>query len=482
MVYGCNLDGGLNQVKVEKFDAIIIGAGQAGYPLAKRLSKEGRRVAVVELAYIGGTCINYGCTPTKTLVGLAKNIVQARRASAYGIALNNDIPNYKLIHQRKNEVVADFRQGLESSLAQDPNITVYHGKGKFSGYKEICVQLQDLSYKCITAESIFINTGARAYIPDIEGLQSVNFFTSKTILELECLPKHLLIIGAGYVALEFSQIYRRMGSLVTIIEKSPRLLPGEDEDVGLEIGGILEAEGVRIITDATIKRVVGEAGEVIRMEILSREKSYTLSGTHILVATGRIPNTEDLDLFKTRIQVDKNGFIPVNDHLETTEPGIYALGDVKGGPAFTHVSYHDYIVLVDHLLGKKTSSIRNRLIPYCVFTDPELGRIGLTEKEASEMGLNFSVAKMTTSFIARAIETGEIRGFIKAIVDNKTDEILGVAVICANGGELMSLLQIAMLGNLRYGQLRDTMFAHPTFAEAINNLFSPIHFQPKGSL
>lgn len=480
MVYGCNLDRRVNQVKVERFDAIIIGSGQAGNPLAKRLSREGRRVAVVEMAYIGGTCINYGCTPTKTLVGLAKSISQARRASDYGMALNNDVPDYKVINQRKNEVVAEFREGLERSLIQDANITFYHGKGRFSGYKEVRVESDDLSYRSLTAELIFINTGARAHIPDIEGLQSVNFFTSKTILALECLPKHLLIVGGGYVALEFSQIFRRMGSLVTIIERSSRLLPGEDEDVGLEITRILEAEGVKIITGATIKRVVAETNASISIEILSTERSFTLSGTHLLIATGRTPNTEDLDLSKTAVQVDKKGFIPVNDSLETTEPGIYALGDVKGGPAFTHVSYHDYTVLTDNLFGKKTSSIRNRLIPYCVFTDPELGRIGLTEKEASKMGLDFSVAKMKTSFIARAIETGETSGFIKAIVDNKTNKILGVAVICANGGELMSLLQIAMLGNLSYDQLRDTMFAHPTYAEAINNLFSPIHLQSKG--
>jgi dihydrolipoamide dehydrogenase len=472
------LDGRLNQMKMEKFDAIIIGSGQAGNPLAKRLSREGRRVAVIESAYIGGTCINYGCTPTKTLVGLAKDVIQARRASAYGIALNKDVPNYKLINQRKNEVVAYFREGLESSLVQDPNITVYQGKGRFSGYKEIHVQSEDSSYKSLTAELVFINTGTRARIPEIEGLQSVQFFTSKTILELEDLPKHLVIVGGGYIALEFSQIFRRMGSLVTIIEKSSGLLPKEDRDVGMEISRILEAEGVKIITDATIKRVFGETRKSVNIEICSPEKSQILSGTHLLIATGRTPNTEDLDLAKTGIQVDEKGFIPVNDHLETTESGIYALGDVKGGPAFTHVSYHDYIVLADNLFGKKTSSIRNRLIPYCVFTDPELGRIGLTEKEASEMGLDFSVAKMNTSFIARAIETGETSGFLKAIVDNKTKTILGVAVISPNGGELMSLLQIAMMGNLRYDQLRDTMFAHPTYAEAVNNLFSPTHLQP----
>lgn len=313
-------------------------------------------------------------------------------------------------------------------------------------------------------------------------MQSVNFLTSETILDLEYLPEHLIIAGGGYVALEFAQIFRRMGSQVTIIEKSARLLPKEDEDVGLEITRILEVEGVQIVMDASIKRVGASTDGRIAVEILSTQQSYTLKGTDLLVATGRTPNTEDLDLPKTGIKVDEKGFIPVNDYLETTEIGIYALGDVKGGPAFTHVSYHDYIVLAENLLDKKISSIHNRLIPYCVFIDPELGRIGLTEKEAVEMGLDFSVAKMNTSFIARAVETGETSGFIKAIIDNKTKKILGVAVICPNGGELMSLLEVAMMGSLTYDQLRDTMFAHPTYAEAINNLFHPAHIKPKAKL
>lgn len=462
---------------MEKFDAIIIGSGQAGNPLAKKLSKEGRRVALVEVAFIGGTCINYGCTPTKMLVGIAKNVFLAHHVGKYSITLNNDVPNYEVINQRKNKVVTDFREGLENSLLRDPNITLFYGKGSFSGHKEILVQLKDLSYKSITADQIFINTGTRARIPDIEGLQSVKFLTSKTILELEYSPKHLLIIGGGYIALEFSQIFRRMGSTVTVIEKSSGLLPKEDEDVGSAIRAILEAEGIKIITDATIRRVRADADDSVSVDILSAGKSFTLSGTDLLVAAGRTPNIEDLELSKSGIQVDKKGFIPVNDHLETTEAGIYALGDVKGGPAFTHVSYHDYIVIADHLFGKKALSIHNRLIPYCLFIDPELGRIGLTEKEAGEMGLDFSVAKMNTSSIARAIETDETKGFLKAIVDNNTKKILGVTVICAGGGELMSLLQIAMMGGLTYEQLRDTMFAHPTYAEAINNLFNPIHIQ-----
>lgn len=466
--------------KMDKFDAIIIGSGQAGNPLAKRLSEEGLYVALVESAFIGGTCINYGCTPTKTLVGLAKNIDQARRSTKYDIILDNDIPNYAKINQRKNSVVADFRDNLESSLLNDPNITVYYGRGCFSGHKQVRVQLHDSSDILITAELIFINTGTRPHIPNMEGLESIKFLTSKTILELECCPKHLLIIGGGYVSLEFAQIFRRMGSLVTIIERSSRLLQKEDEDVGSVIRQILEAEGVNIITDASIRRANTNRNESISIEVFSKEELFTLSGTDLLIATGRMPNTEELNLSSTGVQVDAKGYILVNDYLETTEAGIYALGDVKGGPAFTHVSYNDYMVVANHLFGDKGLSIHNRLVPYCIFIDPELGRIGITEKEARERGMNFSVAKMSTSSIARASETDETAGFLKAIIDNKTKGILGVAIICAGGGELMSLLQVAMMGGIRYEQLRDAIFAHPTYAEAINNLFNPIHVQNKG--
>lgn len=477
MVYGCSLDSGVDQGRVENFDAIIIGSGQAGNPLAKRLSKEGKRVALIESALLGGTCINYGCTPTKTLVGIAKKVMQARQAADFGIALRDEVPDYHAVHEWKNAVVADFRTGLEDALLQDSNITVFYGKGSFSGRKTVRVESADSKDKLITADAIFINTGARPRIPDIKGLPSIKFLTSKTILELDKLPENLLIIGGGYVALEFAQIYRRMGSKVTIIEKSSRLLQNEDEDVGSEVRSIMEAEGVRIITDAIVEQVAINDDAAVTMKVWAAGKLLERSGTHLLVATGRTPNTEDLHLSNTAVQTDDNGFIRVNDHLQTTQAGIYALGDVKGGPAFTHVSYHDYVVLTGHLFDQAPVSIGNRLIPYCVFIDPELGRIGLTERAAEEMGLDFSVAKMETAFIARAVETGETAGFIKAIVDNNTRKILGVAVICAGGGELMSLLQVAMLGGIGYDQLRDTMFAHPTYAEAINNLFHPIHLR-----
>jgi len=467
---------------MEKFDAIILGSGQGGNPLAKKLSEQGKRVALVESEFIGGTCINYGCTPTKTLVGIAKTIFLARKAANYGITLNETVPNVKLVNDRKNDVVKSSRERLENVLLEDSNISFFQGVGSFSGYKEVRVKLDNLDNKAITADMIFINTGTHPRIPKIKGLPSVEFFTSKTIMDLEDIPDHLLIIGGGYIGLEFSQIFRRMGSQVTIIEQHPRLLSKEDDDVASMIHQVLEQEGIRIVTSAKIVGVSAVNGtEPIQIEILSQGKTVELKGSHLLVAAGDVPNTEQLDLSNTKIFVDEKGFIPVNEHLETEQAGIYALGDVKGGPAFTHVSYNDYVVLSDHLFGDKALSIDNRLVPYCLFIDPELGRIGLTEKEASEMNLDFSVAKMNTSAIARAIEIDQTLGFIKVIVENNSKKILGVAAICAGGGELMSLLQVAIIGDLTYVQLRDTMFAHPTYAEAINNLFNPIHLKLKSS-
>lgn len=463
---------------MENFDAIIIGSGQAGNPLARRLSKEGKHVALIEFALIGGTCINYGCTPTKTLVEIAKEIFLAHRIVQFGPKPNIDTIEYLAVRNKKDKIVSDFRNGLENSLQKDPNITIFKGKARFTGYKEIQIDINGPGKKQITSDLIFINTGARPHIPNLEGLQKTSFYTSKTILEINNIPKHLLIIGGGYISLEFAQIFRRLGSCVTILEKSSRLLKKEDQDVATELRYVLENEGIRIITDVAINSVSQRSDQVIDINLTVIGKSHLVTGTHVLIATGRVPNTEDLDLSKTGIEVTDNGFIPVKDNLETKVEGIYALGDVKGGPAFTHVSYHDYIIVSKNLLEKKKLSIKNRLIPYCIFTDPELGRIGLTESEARDKGLKFSVAKMDTRLIARAVEAGQTTGFIKAIIDDETKIILGAAVICPAGGELMSLIQMAMLGGVTYDQLHETMFAHPTYAESLNNLFRPGNIQP----
>lgn len=457
---------------MKKFDAVIIGSGQAGNPLAKRLSVEGRSVALVESDWVGGSCVNYGCTPTKTWVGIAKKVAHARKAQKYGIKLSKEMPDFVLVQQQKDEVVSNSREGLKDSLTEDPNITLFHGKGSFTGYKEIHVRSGDSRTHSISGNRVFINTGVRPHIPEIEGLSSVKYYTSRSILDIEKRPEHLLIIGGGYIALEFSQIFRRMRSRVTVVEQESRLLPMEDDDVGQMVTEILESDGVKIITNGTAGRVTSAQDGSVDAVIESEGQSFKITATHLLIATGTVPNTEDLNLNKTGIEVDVKGYIPVNSHLETSEAGIYALGDVKGGPAFTHVSYNDYLVVADHLFGDHTASIQDRMIPYCLFIDPELGRIGITEKEAREQNLDFSVAKLSASSIARAREADETTGFVKAVVDNATKKIIGAAAICAIGGEFISFLQLAMLGGLTYEQLRDTMFSHPTYAEALNNLFS----------
>lgn len=460
---------------MEKFDAIIIGSGQAGNPLARRLSKEGKSVALIESALIGGTCINYGCTPTKTLVEAAKEIYLARHAHQYGLRSNPDGIEFLTVKSRKDKVVAGYRNGLKESLHKDPNITVFKGRARFTGYKQM--EIDGISQQQLTSDLIFINTGARPRTPAIDGLEKVKYFTSDTVLEVNTLPKELLIIGGGYIALEFAQIFCRLGSRVTILERSSRLLKKEDEDVATELKTMLEGEGVEIITDAVVNRVSQPEAQAVRIEVSVHGKSQLVTGTHLLIAAGRAPNTEDLDLSVTGLEATDDGYIRVKDDLETKVSGIYALGDVKGGPAFTHVSYHDYIIVSKNLLEGKEMSIHNRLIPYCIFTDPELGRIGLTEQQARAAGLNFSVAKMQTRYIARAVESGQTRGFIKAIVDNESKMILGAAIICPGGGELMSLIQMAMLGGVGYDQLQETIFAHPTYAESLNNLFRPENIQ-----
>ncbi|UAY56008.1 mercuric reductase [Arachidicoccus terrestris] len=462
---------------MENFDAIIIGSGQAGTPLAKKLAGEGRQVALIESENIGGTCINNGCTPTKTLVGTAKVIAQAQKAAKYGVRHTKAYPDYQLVHQNMTEVVHAFRQGQVTSINSSPNITTFYGKGQLSGDNQVDIRLKDHEIKTITAPLIFINTGARPYIPQIDGLDSTKFYTSRTLLSITQLPEHLIIIGGGYISLEFSQIFRRLGSQVTIIEKSAYLLSKEDEDVSIAVQHFLEEEGITIITKAEIQRVRTNSKNETEVTILKENVPVGLCGSHLLIATGRTPNTEDLQLEKAGVETDQKGYIAVNNHLRTTNKAIYALGDVKGGPAFTHVSYYDYILISNHLSGNAIDPVQSDLIPYCIFTDPELGRIGLSEKQAERKGVDYSVARLNASSIARAIETDETKGFIKVLIDNKTKKIIGVTALCAGGGELMSLLQIAIQGSLTYEQLRDTMFAHPTYAEAINNLFNAAHIQ-----
>jgi len=473
-----------------KYDAILVGSGQAANPLAKKLAAAGWRVALIERHWVGGTCINIGCTPTKTLIASGRVAYLVKRAADFGIRTTGFSVDIETLLRRKNAIVLHSRESSTKGLVTAPNIDLIFGTASFSAPKEITVKLEDGSTNTLTAEHIFLDTGAVPAIPPIPGLSDIPYLTSTTIMDLMEIPSHLVIIGGSYIALEFGQLYRRLGSEVTVLEGGDRFLPKEDEDIAGELRKILEEDGIKILTGTKTMQIT--PGKPIRLDLETaaparepqanpargiqpappHEPQSFLTASHVLVAAGRRADTGALNTAAAGIELDQHGFIRVNDRLETNVPGIYALGDVKGGPQFTHISYNDYLIVYKNLIEKANLSIAGRVAIYCLFTDPELGRIGLTEKEARDKGLNIKVVTMPAAYIARATENGEARGMIKAIVNADDRKILGAAVLTTGGGELMSILQMAMMGGITADTLRDTVFAHPTFAEALNNLFA----------
>jgi len=454
-----------------KYDAIVIGAGQAGGPLAKKLALAGKKTLLIEKRWIGGTCVNDGCTPTKTMVASAKAAYMAGNSSPLGIKIKGFTVNMPKIKKRKDDIVMQFREGSQKGLEATKNLTILFGEATFTGLKTLAVKLKNGKKKELTAELIFINTGAKPYIPDIEGLSDINYLTSTTIMELEHVPRHLLILGGNYIGLEFGQMFRRFGSRVTVLEKSERIVPREDADVSEELTKILIDEDINIRTNTVATAFKKKSGGKIAVSLLDGEDEKKIRCSHVLVAVGRRPQTEALHLDRTGVAIDEKGFIKVNDKLETNITGIYALGDVKGGPAFTHISYNDYTIVYRNLIEKENLTIKDRPVPYCMFTDPQLGHIGINEAEAKKLKLNYKVAKLPMTHVARAIETGDTRGFMKAIVDVDTKKILGATVLGPEGGEIMTVLQMAMMGGITYEQVRYCVFAHPLYAESLNNLF-----------
>lgn len=457
--------------EITHYDAIILGSGQAGNPLAVALSTKGKRTAMIERAAVGGTCVNYGCTPTKTMVASAEVAYLARRASDYGITVGQVSVDMLAVRERKRGIVKTWREGSEKRLKQAQLVDLIYGEGSFVGPKQLRVRLSDGGERMLTAPLIVIDTGLRASAPLIQGLESVPYLDNMSIMEISELPAHLLVLGGGYVGLEFAQMFRRFGSRVTVIQHGEQLLPMEDRDIADEIAAILREDGIEVLLEAktessaSLKQGVG-------LSVKVKGATRTLEGTHLLVATGRRPNTEKLNLEAAGIATDDHGYIRANEKLETTAPGVYAVGDVKGGPAFTHISYDDYRILKTNLLEGGNRSVAGRPIPSCVFIDPQLGRIGLSEKEAREQGRKVRIAKLPMTSVARAMETGRSRGFMKAIVDPQTDEILGAAILGEDGGEVMSMIQLAMMGKLKYTVLHDAILAHPTLAESLNNIFN----------
>jgi len=467
--------------RTESFDALVLGSGQAGNPLARILAESGRRTALVERAHVGGSCINFGCTPTKTLVASARVAHLARRAGYYGVDVGAVSVDLARVRERKRRMVEGFRGGVTKGLEATLGLELVRGHARFTAPRTVEVTGGDGAARTLEAPWIFLNTGTRTAVPPIDGLADVPWLDSAGLMELAEVPPHLLVLGGGYIGLELGQVFRRFGSEVTVVERGGQLLAREDPDVGEAVREILEKDGLRVLLETEVRRARGAGGEV-RLEVESESGGpRELSGSHLLLATGRTPNTDDLGLEAAGVETDERGHVVVNERLETSAPGIWALGDVKGGPAFTHISYDDFRIVRRNLLAPGTgggASTAGRLVPYTVFLDPQLGRVGLSEGEARERadreGWDVAVAKLPMKEVARAIEIGETRGFMKAVVDRRSGRILGCAILGVEGGEVMSVLETAMLGGLPYQAIRDGVFAHPTLAESLNNLFDEL--------
>lgn len=457
----------------EHYDAIVIGSGQAGGPLASELAQAGRRTALIERSHVGGTCVNEGCTPTKTMVASARVAHLARRAADYGVHTGDVSVDLARVRERKRKIVADFRSGGEQS-AREKGVELVMGAARFSGPRTVEVRLNEGgATRTLSAPLVVINVGCRPSAPKLAGIEGVPTLDSTSIMELDAVPAHLLVLGGGYIGLEFGQMFRRFGSKVTIVQRAKQLLGREDADVAEAVADVLRDDGIDVLLD-TAALSVAPRGDGLALTVKAGREERTIEGSHLLVAAGRTPNTDDLNLQAAGVETDEKGFVVVNERLGTSVEGVYALGDVKGGPAFTHISYDDFRIVRGNLLRGEQCSTKGRPAPYTVFIDPQLGRVGLSEQEAREQGLRIKVAKLPMTSVARALEVDETRGLMKAIVDADSEQILGFAMLGIEGGEIMSAVQLAMMGKLPYTVLRDGVFAHPTLAESLNNLFTTV--------
>jgi pyruvate/2-oxoglutarate dehydrogenase complex dihydrolipoamide dehydrogenase (E3) component len=455
----------------EHYDAIVIGTSQGGRFLPIELSKAGQKVALVERDQLGGACVNTGCTPTKTMVASARLAHLARRAAEYGVHVGPVSVDLAAVRERKRAMVGGARQNYASRLKQD-ELDLIEGEARFTGPKTVEIALKNGARRQISAPVIVIDTGTRPRPLAITGADDVSVLDSTSIMELDELPQHLIILGGGYIGLEFGQMFRRFGSTVTIIQHSARLLMNEDEDISDEVAAILREDGITVLTSSTPVAVEPAAGGRVRLTIRTADGEQELEGSHLLAAIGRIPNTEALNLEAAGIRLNDQGFIAVDEYLQTSVPGVSAMGDVTGSPAFTHSSYDDYRILHANLIRQEKASTRDRIVPYTVFIDPQLGRVGLTEREARAQGRAIRVAKLPMNAVIRAIETGETRGFMKAVIDGDTRRILGCAIFGSEGGEIMTAIQVAMLGKLTDTAMADAIFTHPLLAEGLNTLFA----------
>jgi pyruvate/2-oxoglutarate dehydrogenase complex dihydrolipoamide dehydrogenase (E3) component len=403
----------------------------------------------------------------------------ARRAEDYGIHVGDVSVDLETVRQRKRDIVESFRAGSRSSIEAKDTLDLIEGDGRFVDANTVEVALDDGETRTLTADRIAINTGTRPVIPPIDGIDAVDFLTSTSIMELGAVPEHLLILGGGYIGLEFGQMFRRFGADVTIVDRDEHILGREDTDVAEALQDILREDGVRLLNETSMT-AVEETGGTITAHLEGDDAPAQITGDELLVAVGRRPNTDTLNLGAAGVGTTDRGYVQVDDRLATTADGIYAIGDVTGGPAFTHVSYDDYRLLCDNWLYDGNRTTDDRLISYTLFTDPQLGRVGLTEAQARARDLDVTVAQMPMTHVARALEVDETRGLMKAVIDSETNQLLGAAILGIEGGEVMSVLQTAMMGNLPVGRLQSAPFAHPTLAESLNNLFAGLDLGPSG--
>ena len=446
----------------EKFDAIIVGAGQAGPPLAGRLTRAGQKVAVIERKLVGGTCVNYGCIPTKTLVASAHAAHTARRGAEYGVGTGEISVDMAKVKTRKDKIVLGDRSGVESWLEGMNGCTFIRGHARFEDAHTISVDGQVLE-----ADKIFLNVGGRAVAPDLPGLSEIDYMTNVGILELDTAPEHLVIIGGSYIALEFAQMYRRFGARVTVIEKGPRLTSREDEDVSATIKEILEGEGIDVVVDANaIQFTKRDNG----FDVLPRDGAEPITGTHLLVAVGRQPNTDDLGLDKAGVHTDDHGYIVVDDQLRTNVDHIWAMGDCNGRGAFTHTSYNDFEIVAANLLDGIPRRVSDRITTYALYIDPPLGRAGMTVDQVRKSGRKALVGKRPMTRVGRAVEKGETQGFMKVVVDAETDEILGAAILGVGGDEVIHAILDVMSAKAPCITLSRTMHIHPTVSELVPTL------------
>lgn len=448
-----------------RFDAIIIGTGQAGPALAARLSDSGMKVAVTERKLFGGTCVNTGCVPTKTLVASAYAAHLARRAAEYGVAIAGAVNvDMKRVKARKDEISGHFNKGVENWMQGLAHSTIYRGHARFESPRTVRV-----NGELLEADKIFINAGGRALVPQMPGLDQVPYFTNSTMMRVDFLPEHLIIIGGSYIGLEFGQMYRRFGSNVTIVEKGPRLIAREDEDISKAIQEILEREGILLRLNAECMTAHKE-GDRIAVGLDCAEASRQVVGSHLLLAVGRVPNTGDLGLDKAGVETDKSGYIKVDDQLRTNVPGIWALGDCNGKGAFTHTSYNDFEIVAANLLDHDPRRVSDRIMTYALFIDPPLGRAGMTDAQVKASGRKALVATRPMTRVARAVEKGETQGFMKVIVDAETKEILGAAILGVTGDEVIHTLLDVMYAKAPYTIVSRAMHIHPTVSELLPTL------------